>query len=306
MTAPAAPTDNGGRPPRRSSRPASGQGRVALLFLLPAILALAILRLIPAGVSLVDGFYRESLLRGGRTFVGLENYGDLLSNPDFQQSVLVTLLFTVIVNPFQVTLSFLLAVLYTQKAAGSRLWRSLVILPIATPPAVSAVIWSVIYRPDGLANGLLDMLGLPAQPFLTSSAQALPSIIVLLSWIGVGYWMLFLIAGINDIPAEVNEAALLDGAGWWRRLLNVTFPLVRRPLAFVLVAATVSTLLVFAPVQILTKGGPNGSTNLMMYDIYTRAYALGDIHTAQAEVILLVAVTLVIVAAQFRLLRGDD
>ena len=150
------------------------------------------------------------------------------------------------------------------------------------------------------------MLGLPAQPFLTSSAQALPSIIVLLSWIGVGYWMLFLIAGINDIPAEVNEAALLDGAGWWRRLLNVTFPLVRRPLAFVLVAATVSNLLVFAPVQILTKGGPNGSTNLMMYDIYTRAYALGDIHTAQAEVILLVAVTLVIVAAQFRLLRGDD
>lgn len=232
MTAPAAPTDNGGRPPRRSSRPASGQGRVALLFLLPAILALAILRLIPAGVSLVDGFYRESLLRGGRTFVGLENYGDLLSNPDFQQSVLVTLLFTVIVNPFQVTLSFLLAVLYTQKAAGSRLWRSLVILPIATPPAVSAVIWSVIYRPDGLANGLLDMLGLPAQPFLTSSAQALPSIIVLLSWIGVGYWMLFLIAGINDIPAEVNEAALLDGAGWWRRLLNVTFLLsaVRWPL----------------------------------------------------------------------------
>lgn len=174
----------------------------------------------------------ESLLRGGRTFVGLENYGDLLSNPDFQQSVLVTLLFTVIVNPFQVTLSFLLAVLYTQKAAGSRLWRSLVILPIATPPAVSAVIWSVIYRPDGLANGLLDMLGLPAQPFLTSSAQALPSIIVLLSWIGVGYWMLFLIAGINDIPAEVNEAALLDGAGWWRRLLNVTFLLsaVRWPL----------------------------------------------------------------------------
>lgn len=183
-------------------------------------------------MSLVDGFYRESLLRGGRTFVGLENYGDLLSNPDFQQSVLVTLLFTVIVNPFQVTLSFLLAVLYTQKAAGSRLWRSLVILPIATPPAVSAVIWSVIYRPDGLANGLLDMLGLPAQPFLTSSAQALPSIIVLLSWIGVGYWMLFLIAGINDIPAEVNEAALLDGAGWWRRLLNVTFLLsaVRWPL----------------------------------------------------------------------------
>ena len=83
-------------------------------------------------------------------------------------------------------------------------------------PAVSAVIWSVIYRPDGLGNGVLERLGLPAQPFLTSPGQVLPSLIVLLSWIGVGYWMLFLIAGIQEVPVEVREAALLDGAGPWR------------------------------------------------------------------------------------------
>ncbi|SCG72189.1 carbohydrate ABC transporter permease [Micromonospora inositola] len=303
----AAPTLSGGRRTRaaqRTGRP--GQGRVAFLFLLPALISLGILRLFPAGVALVDGFFRESLLRGGRSFVGLHNYVDLISNPDFRQSVGVTLLFTLIVNPLQVAVALLLAILFTQRAAGSHWWRSLVILPIATPPAVSAVIWSVIYRPDGLANGFLEMLRLPPQPFLTSPVQALPAIIILLSWIGVGYWMLFLIAGINDIPAQVNEAASLDGAGWWRRLWHITLPLVRRPLAFVLVADTVSNLLVFAPVQILTKGGPNGSTNLMMYDIYNRAYAIGDIHTGQAEVILLVAVTLVVVAAQFRLLRGDD
>ncbi|MFG1819535.1 carbohydrate ABC transporter permease [Kribbella sp. NPDC049174] len=284
----------------------AGQGRIAVLFLLPALISLALLRLIPAGVALVESFFNESLLRGGRTFVGLGNYADLLGNPDFRQSVAVTLVFTLIVNPVQIAVSFLLAVLYTQRAAGSKVWRALVILPIAVPPAVSAVIWSVIYRPDGLANSFLDLLTIPAQPFLTSSSQALPSIIVLLSWIGVGYWMLFLIAGINDIPDEIHEAASLDGVSPWRRLWSITLPLVRRPLAFVLVADTVSNLLVFAPVQILTKGGPNGTTNLMMYDVYNRAYAIGDLHTAQAEVILLVAVTLIIVALQFRLLKGDD
>ncbi|WP_432878421.1 carbohydrate ABC transporter permease [Kribbella sp. CA-245084] len=283
-----------------------GQGLIALAFLAPALLCLAVLRIVPAISAVVESFYTESLLRGGRVFAGLDNYTNLLSNQDFRQSVGVTLLFTVLINPIQVIVSFLLAVLFTQKAAGSRLWRTLVILPIATPPAVSAVIWSVIYRPDGLANGVLERLGLPAQPFLTSSGQVLPSLIVLLSWIGVGYWMLFLIAGIQEVPVEVREAALLDGASAWRRMVSVILPLVRRPLAFVLVADTVSNLLVFAPVQILTKGGPNGNSNLLMYDVYTRAYAIGDIHVAQAEVVILVALTLAIVAGQFRLLRGDQ
>jgi multiple sugar transport system permease protein len=282
------------------------QGLIALAFLAPALVCLAVLRIVPAISAVVESFYSESLLRGGRVFTGLSNYTDLLSSQDFRQAVGVTLLFTVLVNPIQVVVSFLLAVLFTQKAAGSKLWRTLVILPIATPPAVSAVIWSVIYRPDGLGNGVLERLGLPAQPFLTSPNQVLPSLIVLLSWIGVGYWMLFLIAGIQEVPVEVREAALLDGAGPWRRMVSVTLPLVRRPLAFVLVADTVSNLLVFAPVQILTKGGPNGNSNLLMYDVYNRAYALGDIHVANAEVVILVALTLAIVAAQFRLLRSDQ
>lgn len=282
------------------------QGLIALAFLAPALVCLAVLRIVPAISAVIESFYSESLLRGGRVFAGLGNYTDLLSNQDFRQSVGVTLLFTVLVNPIQVAVSFLLAVLFTQRAAGAKLWRTLVILPIATPPAVSAVIWSVIYRPDGLANGVLERLGLPAQPFLTSPRQVLPSLIVLLSWIGVGYWMLFLIAGIQEVPEEVREAALLDGAGPWRRMISVVLPLVRRPLAFVLVADTVSNLLVFAPVQILTKGGPNGNSNLLMYDVYSRAYAIGDIHVAQAEVVILVALTLAIVAGQFRLLRGDQ
>lgn len=278
---------------------------IALLFLLPALIALLLLRLAPAGVALVDSLSRTTLL-GGTSFVGLGNYVELFANADFQNSLAVTLLFAVIINPLQIAAAFLLAVLFTRRAVGSKFWRSMVILPIAVPPAVSAVVWSVIYRPDGLANGFLAVFGIPPQPFLTSPYQALLSIMILLSWIGVGYWMMFLIAGLNDIPTSYYEAASLDGASWWRQTWSITLPLLRRPLAFVLVADTVSNFLVFAPVQILTKGGPNGSTNLLMHDLYTRAFTFGDINKAQAEVVILVLITVVIVALQFRLLKTED
>ncbi len=306
-SAPRTPGPGAGRPrdAARRKRPAQRPALVALLFLSPALLSLVVLRLAPAASALWDSLFHQSLL-AGTAFVGLENYASLFGNADFQGSLLVTLVFTIVVNPLQIAVSFLLAVLYTKRLAGSRVWRSLVILPIAVPPAVSAVIWSVIYRPDGLANSFLALFGIPPQPFLTSPQQALAAIIVLLSWIGVGYWMLFLIAGINDIPRSYYEAASLDGASAWRQLWSITFPLVRRPLAFVLVADTVSNFLVFAPVQILTKGGPQGATNLLMYDIYNRAYALGDLNKAQAEVIILVLITIAVVALQFRLLRSED
>lgn len=287
---------------RRRNRSVAG---IALLFLLPALVALLLLRLAPAAVALVDSLSRSTLL-GGTSFVGLGNYIELFTNADFQNSLAVTLLFAIVINPLQIVAAFLLAVLFTRWAVGSKFWRSMVILPIAVPPAVSAVVWSVIYRPDGLANGFLAIIGIPPQPFLTSPYQALLSIMILLSWIGVGYWMMFLIAGLNDIPTSYYEAASLDGASWWRQTWSITLPLLRRPLAFVLVADTVSNFLVFAPVQILTKGGPNGSTNLLMHDLYTRAYTFGDINKAQAEVVILVLITVVIVALQFRLLRTED
>jgi multiple sugar transport system permease protein len=300
-TATSRPRTRGARRRRRLR----GPGGVALLFLLPALVALVVLRLAPAAVALVDSLSRTTLL-GGTSFVGLGNYLELFANPDFQNAIGVTLLFALVINPLQIVAAFLLAVLFTKRAVGSRFWRSMVILPIAVPPAVSAVVWSVIYRPDGLANSFLAVFGIPPQPFLTSQSQALLSIMILLSWIGVGYWMMFLIAGLNDIPASYYEAASIDGASAWRQMWSITLPLLRRPLAFVLVADTVSNFLVFAPVQILTKGGPNGSTNLLMYDLYTRAYTFGDINKAQAEVVILVIITVAIVALQFRLLRAED
>jgi multiple sugar transport system permease protein len=279
---------------------------VSLAFLAPALLALLVLRLIPAAMAFSSSLGHTSLASGTTSFVGLRNYRTLFADPAFLKSVRVTMVFSLIVNPLQIAMSLALAVLFTRRFAGVRFWRSMVILPIAVPPAVSAAIWSVAYRPDGLLNAALHVLGVPAQPFLTSPRQAMWSLIVLLSWIGVGYWMMFLVAGLQDVPVSLYEAASIDGASSWQRFWHVTLPLLRRPLAFVLVADTVSNFLVFAPVQMLTNGGPQGSTDVTMFDIFTRAYGIGDLHLAQAEVMLLVLVVLVVVSIQFRLLRGKD
>ncbi|MEV5203467.1 sugar ABC transporter permease [Streptomyces sp. NPDC053720] len=293
------------RTPKRSRRrrPTS-QGRTALYFLAPALLALVVLRLLPAAMAVISSLRHHSLVDGVTTFVGLGNYADLFADSQFWQSVRVTLLFSLVINPLQVLIALGLAVLLNRRFAGVRFWRSLVFAPIAVPPAVSAVIWGILYRPEGPLNAVLGTMGIPPQPFLTSSQQALFALVVLMSWVGVGYWMMFLIAGLQDIPQECYDAAAVDGASAWQRFVHVTLPLLRRPLAFVLVADTVSNFLVFAPVQLLTRGGPDGSTNLMMYDVFRRAYSVGDINFAQAEVVVLVAITLAVVIVQFRMMQG--
>jgi len=143
----------------------------------------------------------------------------------------VTVLFSAILNPLIIAIALLFALLYVRATRWSRFFRALVIIPVAVPAASATVIWGVIYQPDGLANSLLRAVGLPAQPFLTSQSQALMSIIVMIGWIGVGFWMLFLIAGINEIPEELYEAAQIDGAGTWRKHLSITMPLLRGTLS---------------------------------------------------------------------------
>ena len=276
------------------------------LFLAPALLALIGMRLVPAVQAFVESLLKTNVFSGDKTFVGFDNYISLADNPDFQNTLMVTLLFTLIVNPLQVVSALALSLLFVRKFPFSRLLRSLVIFPVAVPPAVSAVMWSAMYRPDGLLNSIFTSIGIPTQGFILDEKQALMSIIVMLSWIGVGYWMLFLLAGINDIPEEIYEAAKLDGAGYLRTTFSVTLPLLSRPLSFVLVATTISNFLVFAPVLILTKGGPNGSTSLLMHDIFIRAYSFGDIGRVNAAVFILIGLMVVAVSLQFFLLRRGN
>src|SRR4051812_31563147 len=291
----------------RAKRRRLGDLPVALTFLLPAVLAAALLRLWPTVRAFWDSLRNTPLGVEPTHWVGLEQFRTLFSDPDFINSLKITVLFGIIVNPLQILVSLVLAVIFNERIRGSGLMRTLVFLPVAIPQSVSAVIWAVGFRPDGPLNGVLRKLGIAPQGFLTSPNQALASIILVVSWIGVGYWMMFLIAGLKEIDPVLYEAAALDGAGRWARFRHVTVPQLSRQITFVLVADTISNLLVFAPVNILTNGGPNGRTDLIMNDVFNRAYNQGDIGSAAAATVVVVVIALAIVLIQFRLIsRGSD
>lgn len=274
---------------------------IAIAFLAPALVALVAFRLIPAGYSIVESF------RAGGSWVGLSNYRFMFETDAVVDSLVNTLLFNLWINPLQIAVALALALLLYERPYLAGAWRMLVFMPAAVPLSVSTIVWGVGFRPDdGIVNAVLVAIGLPPQPWLTSPDQALVAIAILASWAGVGYWMLFLVAGLQDVPRSYLEAARLDGAGFWTSFLHIQLPLLKRPLAFVLVADTVANFLLFPPIQILTRGGPQGSTNLLIYEIYRNAFTFADYGLAYAQMVLLIGVMTVIVAIQFRLLRSQD
>lgn len=281
----------------------------AVLFLAPVLVLIVVLRVVPVSRALLDSLHEG--LPGSLAapdFVGWDNFARLWDSPQFWFTLRQTLIFNLIVNPVQIALALALAVLLTRGLPAAGLWRTLIFLPAAVPLAGSTIVWGIALRPDGPVNGALALLALPSQPFLTSPDQVILSMVLLTSWIGIGYWMVFLIAGIDEIPRTYYEAATMDGAGPVSRFIYITLPLLRRPLLFVLVADTVSNFVLFAPVHILTDGGPQRHSNFLMYDIFRTSFEMSDPYAAAAKLVVLLLIMTAIVALQFRLLRspGDE
>jgi multiple sugar transport system permease protein len=273
-------------------------------FLAPALLILGLFRLWPILIGLGESLFSVSFLHAGeKVFTGLDNYQRLLADPVFLKSAQVSLAFNLIVNPLQVLLALGLALLVNQRVRGIGSFRSLYLIPVAISINVSSLIWKLILDENGLANGLIKTLGGSPLPFLTSTSQALWSIIGIVSWIGVPFWTLFLLAGLQGIPAQIYEAAEIDGANTLGKLFRITLPMLRRSVGFVLIADTISNSLLFAPVYLLTQGGPELSTNLVMFEAYRRGLIYGDFGASAAMVSLQLLIIIVIIAFQTYLFR---
>lgn len=278
---------------------------VPYLFLLPAMVLLLFWRYIPIAMGLRESLYSNALsLTGAKTFVGLDNFRYLLDDPVFWASVRVTAIFGIIVNPLQVALALLLGVLVNQTLRGIGIFRTILLLPVAISINVAALAWGLALDTNyGLVNGILDAVGVARQDFLRDPDQALPTMIGIVSWIGVPFWTLFILAGLQGISHEVLEAARIDGANRLQTFFHITLPLLRRVLAFVLVADTIANFTLFVPPYLLTRGGPGNSTNLMMYDAWKRGFVYGDLGSSAAMVLILLVVMAVVVILEFVLLR---
>lgn len=276
------------------------------LFLAPALAGLFVFRLAPIGVAMGGSMTDVSLL-GEPRFAGGENYHFLFTDPQFWDSLRITLWFNLIINPLQLAVAFGLAVLVFRPLPGLWFYRTLLVLPMAVSTGLSAVLFGLFLDGNlGPLNGFLEWIGIGAQPFHRGQEQALYTLIGIATWKGAGYWMLFLLAGLYAIPPTVYEAATIDGASRWQQFRYVTLPLMRKPMAFVLVADTAINFLFFAPVYILTSGGPAGATSVLMFEAYRSAFTFSDIGRSLAISTILLAIILVIVIIEFRLLRSPE
>jgi multiple sugar transport system permease protein len=207
----------------------------------------------------------------------------------------------------QVCIAFGMALLVLRPGRFVTFFRAAFFLPMTLSIGLTAVLWGLLLdQTVGPVNALLEQAGIGRQGFFRDESQALGTMIAVASWKGCGYWMLFLLAGLHGIDEQLYEAARIDGAGAWQRFRHITLPQMRRPLAFVLVADTAVNFLFFAPVYVITSGGPNDATALLMFRAYEAAFTFLNWGRSLAISVVLLALVGLVAALQLRLLRTED
>ncbi|BBY97947.1 carbohydrate ABC transporter permease [Mycolicibacterium fallax] len=232
--------------------------------------------------------------------VGLDNWGSVLTDAAFGNSLLVTLGFIALVVPAQLLLGLGIAALLARELPGSGFFRTVYVLPWICAPLAIAVLWRWILAPtDGAVSA---MLGHRIE-WLTDPGLALPVVSAVTVWTNVGYVALFFLAGILAIPADVLDAARIDGATGWQRFTRIIMPMLRPTLFFVAVTGVISAAQVFDTVYALTGGGPRGRTDLVAHRIYDEAFGSAAIGRAAVMAIVLFVVLVAITIAQHRYFR---
>jgi len=270
------------------------------LIIAPTIILILLFKIYP----ILENVFTSFLWKGEWS---TRSYEMIFADKTFWKSLWLTIKFNLILTPIQVVISIGMALLVSVRMRGIGVFRTIYYLPVAISITVACMMWNMMLNPsNGVVNSFLLKLGFEAQPFFTGSKQALASIMMIATWKGCGYWMMFLLAGIKDISQELFESAKIDGASYWVTTFRITIPLLKRPLAFVIIADTTSNLLLFAPMYMITKGGPQGSTNVLMYEAYKSAFIYGDQTRAAALMTVLLLLVGIIVAIQFVALNKES
>ena len=250
---------------------------IAWAFLFPALLLISLSVLVPALIALVMSFSATGLdVSEPLRFVGFANVRRLLTDPMVRRVLFTTFLYLLGVVPPIVLGSLSLAVLVNRRLPGSHLFRGAFYTPVLVSIVVAAIAFRWLYAENGLINGWLSaLLGSSFTPigFLTSPVMALPSVIAVTLWKGLGYYMVIFLAGLQGIPRELYEAAELDGSEGWRQHLDITLPLLRPYVTLVTVVSSIAATKVFEEVFLMTQGGPVDSTRTIVYYVYDQAFA---------------------------------
>lgn len=294
-------------PARRLQR---GESLAASLLSLPGVILLLAFVVIPFALAFGFSFTNQRIVSPLPTeFVGLGNYRDVLSDGQFWHAFRNNFLFAIFVVPLQTGLALLLAVLVNQNLRGRVLFRTLYFMPVVVVLAAAAVVWKLLYTPDGLVNGVMKLVTLGSfhPSWLTSTTWALPAVILTSIWQGTGLQMVVLLAALQDVPKDLYEAASIDGAGGWQRFLHVTLPGIRNQLIFVITITTILSFRLFDQVLIMPQspGGPRDSTRTVMLEVVETGFTRQAIGRGSAIAVIFFLVVLLVTILQRRLLREE-
>jgi multiple sugar transport system permease protein/alpha-1,4-digalacturonate transport system permease protein len=269
-------------------------------FLLPNFAGFAALTLVPVGLLFYYAFTSWDVF-GGATWTGLENFRRLLHDASFWTALRNTVYYTAFHIPLTLAAALSLALLLNRRLRGAAFFRTVAFFPYITSIVAIAQVWNMLFSPGyGPINELLRAVGVDHPPGWTTSADwSMPAVIIVGTWREMGYYMLLFLAGLQTIPAQLYEAARVDGANAWQQFRAVTLPGLRPTTFFVTVMLTIGSFKVFDLILVMTNGGPGQSTLVLSQYIYQKGFTENQFGYASAVSVVLFAICLVVTVVQF-------
>ena len=277
------------------------------LFVLPSVLFTLVFFIFPLGMTIWMSLNNWPLL-GQPSFSGLENYRTLATDTLFWSGLLFTTRYTLMVTPAIFILAFILAMLVNQPLRGVSIFRTAYFIPVVIGLGTSSLLWVWLLNDRvGIINGILMDIGLVKQPiiWLGNYGTAMFSIILSVVWKTVGFTMILLLTGMQAIPDELYQAAMVDGAGFWNKIRYITIPLLRSTFALALVISVIGSYLAFDQFYIMTRGGPQNQTITVVYWIFANAFTYFKMGYGAALSIILLIILVALSVLQLYVLRDD-
>ncbi|MBC8621902.1 sugar ABC transporter permease [Bacillus crescens] len=281
---------------------------LAYTFLGPSLLILSVFLVIPSIMAVYYAFTDYYLLTPDlRKFVGFDNFIKLFKDPIFLKSLSNTLKFVVLVIPLQIGAALGLALLLNKKRKANTFFKVAYFSPVVMSLVVISVLWLYLLNPnEGMINNVLTHVGLPPQPFLTSPDQAIFTIVFVSVWQGAGFQMLIFLAGLQNIPGDVYEAAQLDGMNKWQRFIYITLPLLKPTSIFIFITTLISAFKLLVQPMVMTQGGPVNSTMTVVYYIYQTGFTDRMVGYASSIALLFGTIIGLVTLAQRKLVKEDE
>ena len=280
---------------------------LGMSFFGPALVLMVLFLFIPMILTLVFSFTDFFALNPSLTsFVGLDNYVALFRDRLFVQAFGNTILFVIIIVPFQMGLAFGLALFIDKISYCKTYFKISFFVPVVMSLAVVSTLWMQIYNAEGILNTLLGWIGIDPQPFIYSAKQALPSIAFMSIWQGAGYQMLIFLGGLQAISPSLYEAAEIDNASAWAKFRYITLPALKPILIFVFITITIGAFKMVVQPMVMTGGGPSYSTYTLVYDIYQTGTVNWEIGTASAMSIVFAIFVIILTIIQNKITKDKE